>query len=328
MRKKMLISFIIIICLLIIFGIILILYKEKMDNDISLIEEDKIIEYGNIYNPNIDALIELSKYKYINLEKIRIESNIENEKDKNYPSVGDYEISIYYKKRVLTQKVHVIDTTAPAITIQENIELDYNTDLTTVDFKNYITISDLSNVKDYVIDFSNVDANVSGEYGAVISIEDIYGNKTEKHFKIKILEKVEEIAQEKKEEKVSTETKKDKSKNNNSSSKIINSTKTQETDSINNSNNQKDNNITKKENINTTNNINEEKTDTNNKKTLFCVEGGIQHMLGTGPNEHGYYSTWEAAEEVLKEKMKNSSSGNYYIDQCYCELYYYYLRED
>ena len=43
MRKKMLISFIIIICLLIIFGIILILYKEKMDNDISLIEEDKII---------------------------------------------------------------------------------------------------------------------------------------------------------------------------------------------------------------------------------------------------------------------------------------------
>ncbi len=49
--------------------------------------------------------------------------------------------------------------------------------------------SDLSELKDYAIDLSKIYSNASGEYETVVAIEDIYGNKTEKNIKIKILEK-------------------------------------------------------------------------------------------------------------------------------------------
>lgn len=60
----------------------------------------------------------------------------------------------------------------------------------------------------------------------------------------------------------------------------------------------------------------------------YCVEGGNHHMLGTGQYEYGYYNTWNEAWSELEKAMKNVSagSGNYEVDQCYCGLYYYYLK--
>ena len=89
MKKKVLMGFIIILFLVIIFGITYMLFLEKRNNGISLIKDNVVIEYGNTYNPNIEELVDLSKYKFINKQEISIENNIENEKDKDYPAVGE-----------------------------------------------------------------------------------------------------------------------------------------------------------------------------------------------------------------------------------------------
>ena len=94
MKKKVLIGLVIILFLVIIFGITYMLFLEKRNNGISLIKDNVVIEYGNTYNPNIEELVDLSKYKFINKQEISIENNIENEKDKDYPAVGVYEINI------------------------------------------------------------------------------------------------------------------------------------------------------------------------------------------------------------------------------------------
>jgi len=192
MKKKILISLIIVIILLILVSLITLIFLEKRDDEVSLIQENITIEYGNIYNPNIEELIDLSKYNFINLEDIKIDNKIENEKDKNYPAVGLYEINVYYKDKVFKQNVEVKDTIAPELTIEENIELEYNTDISTIDFKKYANVTDLSETKTCVVDTSKIDSSVSGEYETNLSIEDIYGNKAQKKFKVKILEKPEE----------------------------------------------------------------------------------------------------------------------------------------
>lgn len=204
MKKKILISLIIVIILLILVSLITVIILEKRNDRISLIQENITIEYGNIYNPNIEELIDLSKYNFINLDNIRIENKIENEKDKNYPAVGLYEINVYYKDKVFKQNVEVKDTIAPELTIEENIELEYNTDISTIDFKKYVNVTDLSETKSCIVDTSKIDSKVSGEYETNLSIEDIYGNKTQKDFKVKILEKPEEKVITKPEEKKKT----------------------------------------------------------------------------------------------------------------------------
>lgn len=144
------------------------------------------IEYGELYNPKLEELIDLKKFDFINIQDVRIESNIINEENKEYPAVGTYEINVYYKYIVLIQKVECKDTTKPELSIKDGIEIEYNTDLATLDLKNYITVSDLSELKDYTIDFSKVNTSISGEYETDIAVEDCYGNKTEDNFKIKV----------------------------------------------------------------------------------------------------------------------------------------------
>lgn len=192
MKKKVFISFIIILFLLMICGIVFVMFLNERDNRISLIQDEVVIEYGNTYNPNIEELIDTSKYGFINLKEIRVENNIENEENKNYPAVGEYEVNVYYKKRNLKQKIKVKDTVAPELSIEDNIEVPFNTDISTYNFKELISVSDLSEVKDYDINLSNVDANSSGEYIAIVTIEDIYANKTEKEFKIIVQEQPKE----------------------------------------------------------------------------------------------------------------------------------------
>ena len=193
MKKKIFISLIIILFLLIMFGIIVKLYFYKRDSKIILMQDNVVIEYGNKYNPKIEELIDLSKYSFIDMQEIRVENNIKNEKDKDYPAVGEYEINVYYKNKKLNQKIEVKDTIAPEISINDNIEIPYNTDLTTYNFKELVNVSDLSEIKEYNIDFSNVNSGLSGEYYAKIIIEDIYSNKAEKDFKIIIKEKEKNI---------------------------------------------------------------------------------------------------------------------------------------
>lgn len=188
MKKKILLIIAIILILLICSIIGILAFIKQRDNEISLVQDEVIIEYGETYNPTLDELIDLNKFNFINPQKIEIASSIKNEDGKEYPSVGEYEIAVKYKDRDLVQKVKIVDTVSPELSIQESIEIPNDTNLSTYNFKEFIKTSDLSELKEYNIDFSNVNSSVAGEYVAKVSIEDIHSNKTEKEFKIIIPE--------------------------------------------------------------------------------------------------------------------------------------------
>lgn len=174
---------VVIIILVILVGV---LYINK-DKTLQLNKETVKIEYGKTYNPNLKDIVK--SYDDFNSKDLKLESTIKNEEGKEYPSVGKYEIKVTYKKQEVTQKVEVKDTTKPELTVPENIEILQGTDLSTFDFKSLLNATDLSELKDYEIDYSKVDANTVGEYEVNVSIQDKYENKTDAKVKATVIEK-------------------------------------------------------------------------------------------------------------------------------------------
>lgn len=301
MKKKIFIIILVIIILILGVSFGIVEYIKQRDNKISLIQDKVIIEYGKIYNPTLEELINLQEFNYIDVEKVKIESNIDNEENKEYPAVGKYEISVYYKDRILKQKVEVLDTIAPELFIQENIDIEYNTHLSTIDFKNYITTSDLSELKDYNIDLSKVNSNISGEYETTVTIEDIHGNKTEQKFKIKVLEKVEEKVEEPK-EKVQKEVATENKTNNSSKNKVSNSKTTTDTaneDIKNNATKPEEKKQEKQEEM-----TNQTTDDNNNKDVIVDI---VQDASKCTHGKENYFNTREEAIAQYKNKVKEYS---------------------
>lgn len=289
MKKKIIFLILSILVLIIFIGGGIIFYINQRDDKISLIEENIVIEYGQSYNPSVNELINFTEFDFINTENVKIESNIENEDNKEYPAVGNYEINVYYKDKNLSQKIEVKDTTSPVLSMKENIDIENGVDINTVNIKQYAKATDLSELKDYNIDLTNVDTNKAGEYVAKISIEDIYGNKSEKDFKIVVPEKEESVVEVKEENVVAesttqsqpqTQTKTTEKKGNANNSNT-NSTKT---DSSNTANENKSEN----KNENKSANKEQQKNSNNEKKKqpVWCDEGGPKHWQGNGPNDH------------------------------------------
>lgn len=163
-----------------------VLYINK-DKTLQLNKETVEVEYGKTYNPNLKDIVK--SYDDFNGKDLKLESTIKNEEGKEYPSVGKYEVKVTYKKQEVTQKVEVKDTTKPELTVPENIEILQGTDLSTFDFKSLLNATDLSELKDYEIDYSKVDANTVGEYEVNVSIQDKYENKTDAKVKATVIEK-------------------------------------------------------------------------------------------------------------------------------------------
>lgn len=162
------------------------------------------LEYGKEFKADFDTLVDtkgLSKEDKEYLKKnLKIKSDIENdtenvtkedgtteEKDRGFAKVGDYKVNLTYKDETKTVKVVVKDTTAPEMTVPENIEILQGTDLTTFDFKSLITITDLAPMNELTIDYSTVDINVPAEYMVKASIEDTNGNRAEKDVKVTVI---------------------------------------------------------------------------------------------------------------------------------------------
>lgn len=161
------------------------------------------LEYGKEFKTDFDTLVDtrgLTKEDKEYLKKnLKIKSDIENdietvtkedgtteEKDRGFAKVGDYKVNLTYKDETKTVKVVVKDTTAPEMTVPENIEILQGTDLTTFDFKSLITITDLAQME-LNIDYSTINVNVPMEYIAKANVEDVNGNKNEKEFKVTVI---------------------------------------------------------------------------------------------------------------------------------------------
>lgn len=85
------------------------------------------VEYGTTYTPKLKDIVK--DYNDFDKDDLEIINKIPNEKDKTYPAVGKYTITVKYKKKSLKQSVIVKDTKAPEFVLPANMELLQGTGL-------------------------------------------------------------------------------------------------------------------------------------------------------------------------------------------------------
>ena len=146
--------------------------KEKME----LKSKSLIVEYGNtISNKAEDYLKNDADF----LKNIKVENLPKNEKDKEYPSVGEYEIILKNDNQEEVVKVSVKDTVAPEFKdLKEKYEIEYGSK---IDLKQF-SATDLSKTE-ITLDDSKVNYKKSGTYKATVIAEDSSENKTTKEDK-------------------------------------------------------------------------------------------------------------------------------------------------
>lgn len=146
-------------------------------------------EYGTAYTPKLKDIVK--DYKDFDKYDLEIINNIPNEKDKTYPAVGKYTITVKYKKKSLKQSVIVKDTKAPEFVLPANMELLQGTGLDTLDYnslKSLMNISDLSEIS-IEIDTSKIDINTPGQYDFNVTVKDKSNNETKKTGKVTVIAK-------------------------------------------------------------------------------------------------------------------------------------------
>lgn len=151
------------------------------------LKNDKVnVEYGTTYTPKLKDIVK--DYKDFNKDDLEIINKIPNEKDKTYPAVGKYTITVKYKKKSLKQTVIVKDTKAPKVVVPTDIEMLQGSDLKTLDFKSLMNVSDLSEIS-IEIDTSKIDMNTPGQYDINVTVKDKYNNATKKTGKVTVVAK-------------------------------------------------------------------------------------------------------------------------------------------
>ena len=155
---------------------------------LALNKEKVTVEYGTTYTPKLKDIVK--DYKDFNKDDLEIINKIPNEKDKTYPAVGKYTITVRYKKKSLKQSVIVKDTKAPEVAVPADIEVLQGTDLATFDFKSLMNVSDASETT-IDVDTNKVDVNTPAQYDINVTVTDKHGNKTVKAGKVTVTAKPE-----------------------------------------------------------------------------------------------------------------------------------------
>lgn len=155
---------------------------------LALNKEKVTVEYGTQYKPELKDIVK--DYKDFDKKSLQLINKIPNEKDKTYPAVGKYTITVKYKKKSLKQSVIVKDTKAPEVDVPADIEVLQGTDLATFDFKSLMNVSDASETT-IDVDTSKVDVNTPAQYDINVTVTDKHGNKTVKAGKVTVTAKPE-----------------------------------------------------------------------------------------------------------------------------------------
>lgn len=155
---------------------------------LALNKEKVTVEYGTQYKPELKDIVK--DYKDFDKKSLKLINKIPNEKDKTYPAVGKYTITVKYKKKSLKQSVIVKDTKAPEVDVPADIEVLQGTDLATFDFKSLMSVSDASETT-IDVDTSKVDVNTPSQYDINMTVTDKHGNKTVKAGKVTVTAKPE-----------------------------------------------------------------------------------------------------------------------------------------
>ena len=155
---------------------------------LALNKEKVTVEYGTQYKPELKDIVK--DYKDFDKKSLQLINKIPNEKDKTYPAVGKYTITVKYKKNSLKQSVIVKDTKAPEVAVPADIEVLQGTDLATFDFKSLMNVSDASETT-IDVDISTVDVNTPAQYDINVTVTDKHGNKTLKAGRVTVTAKPE-----------------------------------------------------------------------------------------------------------------------------------------
>lgn len=155
---------------------------------LALNKEKVTVEYGTQCKPELKDIVK--DYKDFDKKSLKLINKIPNEKDKTYPAVGKYTITVKYKKKSLKQSVIVKDTKAPEVAVPADIEVLQGTDLATFDFKSLMSVSDASETT-IDVDTSKVDVNTPAQYDINVTVTDKHGNKTVKAGKVTVTAKPE-----------------------------------------------------------------------------------------------------------------------------------------
>ena len=155
---------------------------------LALNKEKVTVEYGTQYKPELKDIVK--DYKDFDKKSLQLINKIPNEKDKTYPAVGKYTITVKYKKKSLKQSVIVKDTKAPEVAVPADIEVLQGTDLATFDFKSLMNVSDASETT-IDVDTSKVDVNTPAQYDINVTVTDKHGNNTVKAGKVTVTAKPE-----------------------------------------------------------------------------------------------------------------------------------------
>ena len=126
--------------------------------------------------------------KKILKKDLKVRTNFKYEDGKDYPAIGDYEITMLFNEKKLVKKVKVVDTTPPEVSTDfTGIDIVKGTDLTKYDFNslNLFKISDLSPTE-LEYDYSAIDANTEGTYVLKANVKDSSGNLTTKELSVNI----------------------------------------------------------------------------------------------------------------------------------------------
>lgn len=147
---------------------------------IDLIATEKVVEYGETYEPNIADFVNESKIN----DSYEMDGEMPNEENKDYPAIGDYNFKISAKgKEDADVRVLVRDTVAP--------EFDENAPSLITTFKDVaITKEVLKNtfaVKDFspvTLTIDAIDYATVGEYTVNLYATDESGNVADKEIKV------------------------------------------------------------------------------------------------------------------------------------------------
>ena len=222
MKKKLVL---IIISLIVVFlvGLLFIMHKETntiiLKSDVFTYElGEKISADVSDYLKDADSTKNINEYKIMTDDFKVVDNKLVINKEK--PEVGEYALSIVYKKLSKNVIIKVVDTTSPEFTtFEEKIRIEESSE--EVDLTNYFDATDLAEVKIAVE--GDYDLTKAGDYVVDVIATDSSKNKTEKKSTITVYKKetVKETPVAKQESNRNTSSNKEESKpstNNNTSS--------------------------------------------------------------------------------------------------------------
>ena len=181
-----------------------VIYSTSSSKELVLASDEVKAEFGQKVSTNVADYLDANKVdnldkiikdtkekddlKYVTVTNKDENGNVVSKEEKDYPKVGNYEISFTYKKEKATVKVTVKDTIKPEIEAPESIDVIQYTDFSTFNFGELLKATDYSDVKDWKIDTSKVDVNTIGSYELKVSIQDKYKNKATKKLTVNVVE--------------------------------------------------------------------------------------------------------------------------------------------